>query len=102
MVNTGDKITKEEKVALKLEMQRKYGLDQEYVDNVLKLPPSSKVKIYEIDKIMNSRKKMSTSEKIDHLLELKKTLKVRLDILRSGKKIEGFHCMSYKEWKAKK
>jgi hypothetical protein len=83
-------------------MQKKYGLEKEFVDNVLKLPPSSKVKIYDIDKIMNSRKKMSTSEKIDHLLELRKTLKVRLGILRTGKKLVGFHCMTYKQWKESK
>ena len=52
-------------------MQEKYGLPDDYVKNVLKLPPASKVKIYDIDKIINSRKKMGTSEKIDYLLDLK-------------------------------
>ena len=68
----------------------------------MKLPPKSKVKIYDIDKIMNSRKKMSTSEKIDHLLELKKTLQVRLNILKSGRKIIGFKYVPYKEWKQRR
>lgn len=65
-------------------MQEKYGLEQDYVDHVLKLPPSSKVKIYDIDKIMNSRKKLGTAEKIDHLLDLKATLLKRIAILESG------------------
>lgn len=71
----------------------------EYVENVLKLPPSSKVKIYDIDKIVNSRKKMSTGEKIDHLLDLKQTLIHRLEILNTGRKLVGFHIETYKDWK---
>ena len=67
MVNAGDKVTKEEKVKLKAEMQTKYGLDEYYVKHVLRLPPAQKVKIYDIDKIVNSRKKLSISEKIDQL-----------------------------------
>lgn len=81
MVNAGDKVTKEEKVKLKAEMQTKYGLDEYYVKHVLRLPPAQKVKIYDIDKIVNSRKKLSISEKIDHLLDLKGTLKLRLELL---------------------
>ena len=45
---------------------------------------------------------MSTSEKIDHLLELKKTLQVRLNILKSGRKIVGFKYVPYREWKQKR
>lgn len=82
LVNAGDKVTKEEKVILKAEMQVKYGLDEYYVKHVLRLPPAQKVKIYDIDKIVNSRKKLSISEKIDHLLDLKGTLKLRLNLLR--------------------
>ena len=70
LVNDGDKLTKEEKVKIKAEMQAKYGLDPYYVKHVLKLPPSSKVKIYEIDKILNARKKLSTAEKLEHLVDL--------------------------------
>ena len=77
-------------------MQEKYGLDDYYVKHVLKLPPSSKVKIYDIDKIMNSRKKLGTSEKIDHLLDLKATLQKRLELIGQGKKLVGFNCLTYK------
>lgn len=75
-----------------------YGLDKEYVD-FLTLPKPSKVKIYDIDKIVNSRKKLSTGEKIDHLLDLKATLLKRLEILKSGRKLEGYRIVTYKEWK---
>jgi hypothetical protein len=82
-------------------MKEKYGLDPFYVEHVLKLPPSSKVKIYDIDKIVNSRKKLSTSEKIEHLLDLKATLIKRLGILDKGLKLKGFHIEKYQDWKSR-
>ena len=87
LVNQGDKLTHEIKKQLQLDMQDKYGLTDDYIDNVLKLPPKSKCKVYETDKIMNSRKKMPTTTKIEHLLELKKTLLYRLEIIKTGKKL---------------
>jgi hypothetical protein len=90
LVNDGDKLTKEEKLLLRERMQEKYGLDEDYVKNVLKLPPPQKCKLYDIDKILYSRKKLSTSEKIEHLLDLKQTLEHRLDLLKKGKKLKWF------------
>ena len=62
LVNDGDKLTKEDKIILKAINQKKYGLDDDYVKNVLRLPPAQKCKLYDIHKIVNSRKKLSTSE----------------------------------------
>jgi arsenate reductase-like glutaredoxin family protein len=98
LVNDGDKLTKEQKIELKEKMKEKYGLHQKYVQEVLKLPPKSKVKIYDIDKIVNSRIKMSTAEKIEHLMDLKDTLIKRLDIIKSGKKLIGFQVEKYQDW----
>ena len=80
-------------------MQEKYGLDDDYVKNVLKLPPPQKCKLYDIDKIVNSRKKLSTSEKIEHLLDLKQTLEHRLKLLRDGKQLKWFKVEKYKDYK---
>ena len=41
---------------------------------------------------------MSTCEKIEHLIGLKATLEHRLDLLRQGKKLRGFHIETYKEY----
>jgi hypothetical protein len=51
---------------------------------------------------MNARKKLGTSEKINHLLDLKETLIKRLEILSTGVKLVGFNCLTYKEWKTKR
>ena len=53
--------------------QEKYGLSEEYI-KYLKLPLASDIKVYDINKILNSRKKLSTSEKIEHLLKIKNNL----------------------------
>jgi hypothetical protein len=55
LVNDGDKLTPEDKKRLQKETQEKWGLDQEYIDKVLKLPPAGKCKVFETDKILNSR-----------------------------------------------
>ena len=99
IVNDGDKLTPEQKLALKAFNQEKYGLDQEYIDNVLKLPPKGKCKVYETDKIVNSRKRMPTTEKIEHLLTLKETLEKRLQIIQRGDKLKGFQVEKYRDWK---
>ena len=60
----------------------------------LKLPYASHlVEIFEIDKIMNSRKKFSTVDKLLHLEKLRDALEHKLDMIKSGK---------VKAWQAKK
>ena len=44
----------------------------------MKLPAPTQVKIYSIDKILKSRGKLSTIEKINHLLDLQIALKGKL------------------------
>ena len=83
LVNDGDKLTKELKVQMKEANRIKYGLSEQYID-YLTIPKACNVKVYELDKIMNSRKKLTTSEKIEHLLHVKEALEKRLTVLKSG------------------
>ena len=63
MINEGDKMTKERKQELCVINQEKYGLSPEYIE-YLKLPKASTVKVYDVHKILNARRKLSTSEQI--------------------------------------
>jgi hypothetical protein len=62
------------------------------------LPKASDIKVYDINKIINSRKKLSTSEKIEHLLQIKKNLENKLDYISKGIKIQEFTYKSPKAW----
>jgi hypothetical protein len=73
LVNMGDKLTKEQKLQLQKENQKKYGLSKDYLE-ALKLPKPTNIKIYDVEKIIHGRKKFTISEKLDHLFELQKTL----------------------------
>ena len=42
---------------------------------------------------------MPTTTKIEHLLELKKTLLHRLEIIKTGKKLQGYKVEKYKDYK---
>ena len=53
LINQGDKLRPEEKEKLTEENQENYGLSEEYLE-YLTLPKASKVKIYDLDKIINS------------------------------------------------
>lgn len=66
-------MTPEEKEALKTINIAKFGLSSEYLE-YLSLPPGCNVKVYEINKIMNGRKKLSTAEKIERLTDIKEAL----------------------------
>ena len=93
LVNDGDKLTKELKVQMKEANHIKYGLSEQYID-YLTIPKACNVKVYELDKIMNSRKKLTTSEKIEHLLHVKEALEKRLTVLKSGQKIKEFSYLN--------
>ena len=64
LINEGDKMTPERRAQLKLDNEEKYGLTREYID-YLQLPKKSKIKVYEVRKILDSRKRLSTAEKIE-------------------------------------
>lgn len=88
-MNQGDKLTKEEKEALCRINHAKYGLSNEYIDQ-LTLPKPSKVRVYDINSILKSRKKMSISEQIDLFKDIKENLDKKLKILAKGREIKEF------------
>ncbi len=49
------------------------------MDIKLKLPPPSEVAIFDLENIINSRKRMSTIEKIVHLNNLEEALLVKVE-----------------------
>jgi hypothetical protein len=80
-----------------MENQKKYGLTKEYID-YLKLPHKSNVKVYSVEKLMNARKKLTTVEKIDHLLEIKEALEKKLSVITSGRTINDFTYLTPQEF----
>ena len=86
LVNQGDKLTAIQKKEKIEENRKKYGLTQEQIDNI-KLPyVKNLVEIYEIDKILNSKKNLSTVDKISHLEHLKEALENKLSMIKKGTK----------------
>lgn len=79
-------------------MEKQYGLDPHYYQCILRLPKASQVKIYEPDKIMNCRRKLSTVEKLNYLIELKEALEKRLKIIESGQEIVCFEYLKYSDY----
>lgn len=71
----------------------KYGLSEEYVD-YLKIPDACNVKVYEIHKILNARKKLTTCEKIEHMLNVKEALIKKLDVIKTGFIIKEFSYLT--------
>jgi hypothetical protein len=101
IVNDGDKLTPEEKARLLKLNQKKYGLSREYV-HYLRLPKSSNIKVYSIDKIINARRKLTTAQKIGHLVDIKVALLKKLAIINSnpGVKLRDFDFLSPQEFEA--
>lgn len=102
LVNDGDKLTKEQKLKLQEEMQKKYGLEEEYYEHVLQLPAKQECEIFDIKKIMNSRQKLSVVEKIDHLEKLKGHLMKRLRILRKYGELKIYNYERYSDYLKRK
>ena len=97
LVNRGDILTKEEKVALQRENKRIYGLPREYYES-LRLPESSNIKIYNVDRIVRGRKKFTIPEKLQHLAHIKTALMQRLEVVRDGKIIANFQNQTYADY----
>ena len=89
LVNQGGKLTPEEKKNL-IEINReRYGLSEIEVANI-KLPAAKYlVEIYQIEKITNSKSKMSVVEKMNHLIKLQEALLNKLDNIRLNKITPG-------------
>lgn len=84
LVNQLGKLTPEEKKRLIEENRLKYGMSSEEVA-AIKLPaPCHLLQVYNIDKIMNPRLKLTTIEKINHFIKLRDALQSKLDMLRQG------------------
>lgn len=94
LVNQLGKLSREERQVLQAENQAKYGLSEEYLAE-LKLPaPCHLVQVHDIDKIMNPRLKLTTIEKINHFIKLKKALESKLEMIRSKKLIVQYLPMA--------
>lgn len=65
---------------------------------MLILPNKQNCQIYDINKILNSRKKMHTVEKLEHLLRLKDTLVNRLEIIKKYGKIREIKYEKYQDY----
>ena len=88
LVNQGGKLTPKEKQVLIAKNRERYGLSEEEVA-AIRLPSASYlVEIYSVSKITNSKSRMSTVEKINHLIKLELALLNKLDMIKH-KRIGG-------------
>ena len=83
MVNQGARLTPEEKKVLIALNREKYGLSEEEVAEIRLPAPCHLVQVYDIDKIMNPRLKLSTIEKINHCKKLENALKSKLEMIKN-------------------
>ena len=89
LVNQLGKLTPAEKRALIEQNRRRYGLTAEQVA-AIKLPRTEHLlEIYSIQKITNSKSKLSCVEKINHLKKLERALIDKLGLIKDGKIAKG-------------
>lgn len=100
LVNQGDKLTKQQKVDLQKINHEKYGLPQAYIDSLV-IPKAGDIRVFEVAKIINAKKKLSTSEQVEMLYALQRKLEKKLKVLRKGYKIHDLKFQSYADWKYK-
>eukprot|EP00347_Sterkiella_histriomuscorum_P017240 403350146 len=84
LVNQGGKLTPEEKAHYQEINRQKYGLSPEEVETI-KLPPPCSVEIYDINKIINPKSKLTTIEKINHCIKLQDALLEKLENIKNKK-----------------
>lgn len=88
-MNQLGKLTPAEKRALIEQNRKRYGLTQEQVE-AIKLPRTEHLlEIYSIQKITNSKSKLSCVEKINHLKKLERALIDKLGLIKDGKIAKG-------------
>lgn len=90
-------MTAEEKQSLVKANQRAYRLPKEYLFS-LKLPKANKIKIYELDKVLDAGDSLTIPEKIQHLKCVLKNLERKMSILNRGGKIKGWNFVSAEKW----
>ena len=85
LINEGDKLTKEEKVQKKLESLEMYGLPKSFYRKIV-LPPKTELKVFNVEHVMNHKKKLSTIEKIKILTDTEEHLiyKIKSKLQGSG------------------
>ena len=88
LVNTGDKLTKEELEKKLAANKAKYGLTEEEIARI-KLPRPTCARIFKISAIMNPKNDLSTIDKINHLLDLEKELQEKLARVLEAKSSRG-------------
>ena len=75
LVNQDDKLTKAVREQKQERNKQLYGLSDKQIEEIkLLLPPPHDVQIFNLDKILNNKKRMSTIEKIVHLNNLESAL----------------------------
>ena len=62
------------------------------------MPAANNVKIYDVNKIVNSKKRMTHSEQLNHILELKSSLLDRLKMVYEGAIIQNHKNMDYHQF----
>lgn len=97
LINEGDKLTKEDKARLQAENRLLYQLPQEYLDRLV-IPKGDNIKVYSVYRILNSRRKLSTPDQVQHLVSIQKNLMRKLDILRKGGKCIGYTYQTPSEY----
>ena len=85
LVNQGGKLTRQERQVLIEQNRKRYGLTEEQIEEI-KLPPPCHVEIYDMQKIINAKSKLSVVEKINHFLKLQEALISKLEHVRHNKK----------------
>ena len=80
IVNQDDKLTAQQKEDLLLQNETKYGLPSSYI-SYLWLPRSHAIKVYNINKIVNSKRTLSWAQKISHLEDIQASLTKRLKLI---------------------
>lgn len=90
LINEEDMLTKEEKLRRQAHNKEQYGLSEDEIEEIRrKLPPPSEVEIFSLDKILNSKKAMSTIEIIVHLQKLEDALRAKLKRVRLAESKAG-------------
>ena len=65
------------------------------------LPKAGQIRVYEVSKIINSKKKLSISEQVDLLYKLQSKLVKKMKVLNKGYRIVDLKLQSYTDWKYK-
>ena len=97
LINEGDRLTKDDKKKLQKENRKVYQLPEEYLDRLV-IPKGDNIKVYSVYRILNSRRKLSTADMIQHLWAIQKNLDRKLKICSKGGKCIGYSYQTPAEY----